>query len=64
MNRKFSPEVKKIISKSRDEAARLGNHYIGSEHLMLSLIQNKDNMIELLGDAYDVALEPEKSTSQ
>jgi ATP-dependent Clp protease ATP-binding subunit ClpC len=44
MNRKFSPEVRRIITKSRDEAARLGSEQIGSEHLLLSLLQEKDNL--------------------
>ena len=44
MNRKFSPKVKKIISLSRDEAVRLGNDYIGTEHLLLGMLREKDNM--------------------
>ncbi len=44
MNRKFSPKVKKIISLSRDEALRLGNDYIGTEHLLLGMIKERDNM--------------------
>jgi len=38
MNKKFSPEVKKIISISRDEAIKLGHDYIGTEHLLLGII--------------------------
>ena len=44
MNRKFSPKVKKIISLSRDEAVRLGHDYIGTEHLLLGMIREKDNV--------------------
>ena len=44
MNRKFSGEVKRIITRSRDEAARLGSENIGSEHLLLCLLQEKDNL--------------------
>ncbi len=44
MNRKFSPKVKKIISLSRDEALRLGHDYIGTEHLLLGMLKEKDNM--------------------
>jgi ATP-dependent Clp protease ATP-binding subunit ClpC len=40
MNKRFSPEVKKIISSSRDEANRLGNNYIGTEHLLLGIIKD------------------------
>ncbi len=44
MNRKFSPKVKKIISLSRDEAVRLGHDYIGTEHLLLGMLKEQDNM--------------------
>jgi ATP-dependent Clp protease ATP-binding subunit ClpC len=44
MNRRFSSQVKQIISKSRDEAVRLGHTYIGTEHLLLGIIQEKDNL--------------------
>lgn len=44
MNRKFSPKVKKIISLSRDEAVRLGHDYIGTEHLLLGIIRENDNI--------------------
>ena len=44
MNRKFSVEVKRIITRSRGEAARLGSENIGSEHLLLCLLQEKDNL--------------------
>lgn len=42
--RKFSPKVKKIIQKSREEAVRLGNDYIGTEHFLLGLIDEKDTL--------------------
>jgi len=44
MNRRFSPEVKKIISRSREEAMRLGSNYIGTEHILLGLLYEKDNL--------------------
>ena len=44
MNRKFSPQVKQIISRSRDEAVRLGHSYIGTEHILLGIIQEKDSL--------------------
>ena len=33
MDSNFSPKVKEIISYSREEALRLGNDFIGTEHL-------------------------------
>lgn len=35
--------MKEIISFSRDEAERLGNDYIGTEHLLLGLIREGGN---------------------
>jgi len=39
MEAKFSPEVKEVISNSRDEAMRLRHQHIGIEHLLLGLIR-------------------------
>ena len=39
MDSNFSPKVKEIISYSREEALRLGNDFIGVEHLMLGMIR-------------------------
>lgn len=44
MNRKFSPKVKRIISLSREEAVRLGHDYIGTEHLLLGMLKENDNI--------------------
>ena len=35
--------MKEIISFSRDEAERLGNDYIGTEHLLLALLREGDS---------------------
>jgi ATP-dependent Clp protease ATP-binding subunit ClpC len=42
MDSNFSPKVKEIISYSREEALRLGNDFIGTEHLLLGLIREGD----------------------
>ncbi len=42
--KKFSPKVKEVISVSKDEAIRLGHDYIGTEHLLLGILQGKDSM--------------------
>ncbi|WP_432714731.1 ATP-dependent Clp protease ATP-binding subunit [Pedobacter sp.] len=44
MEAKFSPQVKDVISFSREEALRLGHDYIGAEHLLLGLIREGDGM--------------------
>ena len=43
MDNKFSIQVKEIISYSREEALRLGNDFIGTEHLVLGLIRDGEN---------------------
>ncbi len=35
--------MKEIISYSREEAERLGNDYIGTEHLLLGMLREGDN---------------------
>ncbi|RQO30699.1 Clp protease ClpC [Taibaiella sp. KBW10] len=39
MDSNFSPKVKDIISYSREEALRLGNQFIGTEHLLLGILR-------------------------
>jgi len=40
MDSQFSAKVKEIISYSREEALRLGNDFIGTEHLLLGMIRD------------------------
>ena len=42
MEAKFSPRVKDVINYSREEAMRLGNDFIGVEHLLLGLFREGD----------------------
>ncbi len=43
-NKKFSPKVKEVISRSRDIAVRLGHDYIGTEHLLLGIIKERKSL--------------------
>ncbi|MEI8111602.1 MAG: ATP-dependent Clp protease ATP-binding subunit [Chitinophagia bacterium] len=43
MDNNFSSQVKEIISYSREEALRLGNDFIGTEHLLLGMIREGEN---------------------
>lgn len=54
MNRKFSPKVKKVLSLSREEALKLGSDYIGTEHLLLGLVKDSDNLAVIVLDSLDV----------
>ena len=64
MNKKFSPEVKKIISSSREEALRLGHDYIGTEHLLLGIIQDKSLLASKVLMSLEVDLEQLQTTLQ
>ena len=44
MDNNFSTQVKEIISYSREEALRLGNDFIGTEHLLLGLIREGEGL--------------------
>ena len=49
MDAKFSPRVREVIGYSREEALRLGHHYIGIEHILLGLIREGDgNAVKIL----------------
>ena len=44
MDRKFSPEVKKIIRQSREQALKQGKSSIGTEHFLLSILDDKNSI--------------------
>jgi ATP-dependent Clp protease ATP-binding subunit ClpC len=56
MESKFSPRVKEVISFSREEALRLGQDYIGIEHLILGLIREGDGLALKVLKSLDVDL--------
>ncbi len=45
MEHKFSNELKKAIAYSKEEAIRLGNTYIGNEHLFLGVLREGSSLI-------------------
>jgi ATP-dependent Clp protease ATP-binding subunit ClpC len=44
MDSQFSPRIKDIIGYSREEAIRLGNDYIGQEHLFLGILRDGEGV--------------------
>lgn len=44
MDSQFSPRIKDIIAYSREEAIRLGNDYIGPEHLFLGILRDGEGL--------------------
>jgi len=53
-NKRFSRKVKQVITKSRDEALRLGHDYIGTEHLLLGIMSEGDSLVTKVFDSLDV----------
>src|SRR4029453_3792676 len=56
MDNNFSAQVKEIISFSREEALRLGNDFIGTEHLLLGLIREGENTAVRILKSFNVDL--------
>ena len=54
MDRRFSPKVKQVISKSRDEAVRLGQDFIGTEHLLLGIMREQKGLATKVLNSLDV----------
>ena len=48
MEAKFSQRVKDVLTYSREEAVRLGNDYIGVEHLFLGIIREGEGLAVLI----------------
>ncbi|WP_153633297.1 ATP-dependent Clp protease ATP-binding subunit [Prolixibacter sp. SD074] len=44
MDSKFSPRIKDVLSYSREEAIRLGNDHIGTEHLFLGILRDGEGV--------------------
>jgi ATP-dependent Clp protease ATP-binding subunit ClpC len=44
MNGMFTDRVKKVMQIAREESVRLGNDYVGTEHLLLGLIKEGDGV--------------------
>lgn len=57
MEAKFSQRVKDVLSYSRDEAVRLGNDYIGLEHLFLGLIREGEGRAMHLLFQYNIDID-------
>ena len=48
----FTPQAKQVLRLSLSEALRFGHNYIGTEHVLLGLIQEKDGVAaQVLADA-------------
>ena len=61
-NKRFSPKVKQVISKSRDEAIRMGHDYIGTEHLLMGIMQENNGLAVRVLDSLEVDTSDLKQT--
>ena len=66
MDGRFSDRVNEVLNLSREEAIRLGNDYIGTEHLLLGIIREGDSTAMQIINKFDadineVVFEIEKS---
>ncbi len=53
----LTPRAKKVIELAMDEARRLNNHYIGTEHLLLGLVREGEGIAAGVLESHGVALE-------
>lgn len=61
-NNRFSPKVKQVIKRSRDVATRLGHNYIGIEHLLLGIMDEKDSLAVKVLNSLSVDIEDLRTT--
>jgi len=40
----FTPRARKVLRRATEEAEGLNNHYVGTEHLLLALVQDRQGM--------------------
>jgi ATP-dependent Clp protease ATP-binding subunit ClpC len=65
MDSRFSQRIKDVLTYSREEALRLGNAYIGPEHLFLGILRDGEGMaidilVNLGADLYEMKKSVEK----
>jgi len=61
MEAKFSQSARDVLSYSREEALRLGNNYIGLEHLLLGIIRQENSTAVRILNYLEVELNQVKS---
>jgi ATP-dependent Clp protease ATP-binding subunit ClpC len=54
MKENFSKRVQQIIKQSKEEAIRLGHSYVGSEHLLMGLLNANSGLGKKVLDVYDI----------
>ena len=57
MNGMFTDRVKKVMQMAREESVRLGNDYVGTEHLLLGLVKEGEGVAIAVLKSMGVELE-------
>lgn len=57
MNNRFTEKAQNTLNNSLRFARRMGHTYIGSEHLLLALVAEKDAVSEKLLKSHGITLE-------
>jgi ATP-dependent Clp protease ATP-binding subunit ClpC len=57
MNDKFTERVRRVIYLARDEANRLQNDYIGTEHLLLGIVREGEGIAARVLQKLDIELD-------
>lgn len=61
MTSQFSPKVSEILAYSREEAYRLASRSVGSEHLVLGILREKNSLLHMLFQRMNINLNDVKS---
>ncbi|MCK5169413.1 MAG: ATP-dependent Clp protease ATP-binding subunit, partial [Bacteroidales bacterium] len=56
MDAKFSQRIKDVLSYSKEEAVRLGNAYIGTEHLLLGILRDGEGLAVTILENFNIDL--------
>src|SRR5690349_15875815 len=57
MWQRFTEKARRVVFFSQEEAARLGENYVGTEHLLLGLVRENDSVAVRILDQLGVPLE-------
>jgi len=57
MKKNFSKKLQTILKYAKEDAIRLGNSYVGSEHLLIGLLKIKSGISSKIFELYDLDIE-------
>ncbi|MCX7731215.1 MAG: ATP-dependent Clp protease ATP-binding subunit ClpC, partial [Candidatus Caldatribacterium sp.] len=57
MFERYTERARKVIILAQDEAVRLKHNHIGTEHLLLGLLREREGLAAKILDSFDITLE-------